>query len=74
MLTTRYKTARYRNTPGSGDDLHLHSIEVLPFAGTESPVYFSLQQFTPADADFVAHRQGKANKEIPATTVEFPDE
>src|SRR3954469_15398003 len=53
MLTARHKTALYRYAPGSSDDLHLHSIEVLPFAGTESPIGFSFEQPAPANTNVV---------------------
>src|SRR3954468_13156333 len=74
MFTAGYKTALHRDAPGSSDDLHLHAIEVLVLTGTASPIDFSLQQFTPADAHVVAHRQGKTIQDIAATTVEFLDD
>src|SRR5437764_14030591 len=73
MLTARYKTTLHRNAPGSSDDLYLHAIEVLVLTGTASPIHFSFQQFTAADADIVAHRQWKAIEDIAATTVELFD-
>src|SRR4051794_19004166 len=51
MLTAGHKAAFYRNTSGCGDDLHLHSIEVLPFAGTEASERFPFEAFTSANAD-----------------------
>src|SRR3954451_23735152 len=50
MFTARYKTALHRDAPGSSDDLHLHPIEVLVLTGTASPIDFSFQQLTSADA------------------------
>ena len=38
MLTTRHKTALYRNALSGGDDLHLDSIEVLVLTGTIPPI------------------------------------
>ena len=66
MFTARYKTTLHRNAPGSSDDLYLHAIEVLVLTGTASPIHFSFQQFTAADADIVAHRQWKAIEDIAA--------
>src|SRR4051812_34157951 len=73
MFTAGYKTALHRDAPGSSDDLHLHAIEVLVLTGTASPIDFSLQQFTPADAHVVAHRQWETIQDIAATTSELFD-
>src|SRR3982751_5082796 len=73
MFTARHKTTLHRNAPGSSDNLHLHAIEVLVLTGTASPIHFSFQQLTPADANIVAHCQGKTIQDIAARAVELFD-
>src|SRR3954465_14183189 len=71
MFTARHKTALHRNAIGCSDDLHLHPIEVLVLAGTESAEGFSLEEFAPADADIVARCQRKAIQDVHPTAVEL---
>ena len=69
MFCARHKAQLNRDAFLSGNQVYLYAIEVLPFADTVAPPLFPLQQLTAADADVVAHLQGKGVYDVLGLTA-----
>lgn len=54
VFRTLNKVHFKRNALGSGDQLHLHTIEVLTLGSVVAPIPFALEQLTVGDTDVVA--------------------